>query len=202
MLASNYKNMGDKFDDKLIHSYKKALFSFNKNDQKIPMLNSLYIESVYGYILYNFIKRDFYTLNSIKYYTNIDFSDFDKSHKNRYLENIKIFLMSKNIKLSSTLIKNYLMIFESNTKVETIFNIIYMQGYYDELLDIFESLPALQERYTAIFYATLKALDDDDYITIPQEIESVVQNYIEHFSLHKKEILKMVRINIIENYQK
>ena len=78
-----------------------------------------------------------------------------------------------------------------------------MQDFYEELLSIFDEFSNLQEQYNNLYYASLKAYDTDgqygSYITIPDEIKLAVEHFIEHFSLHKKEILKMIRINIIEN---
>ena len=193
--------MGKNHIEDNIKSCKNAIKYFNDKDRQISSLNLLYIEAIYDYILYNFKKKDFYTINSINYITDLNIKDFDKPHQNIYLENIKIFLMSKNIKLASTLLLKYLNHFDTNTKIETILNIIYMQGFYDELLEIFEIKSFLQKEYITIFYATLKALDSSNsYITIPKEISSVVENYIEHFLNNKKEILRMIRINIIENH--
>jgi hypothetical protein len=206
MLASNYKNMGAKFELECIKSYKKAMQFFSSSDKKIPMLYTLYIEAIYGYILY-YYKEDrkgkLDNINGINYYTDFLFTEFDTSHKNHYLESIKIFLMIKNIEIASKLLKNYLKIFGTNKKVESILNILYMQDFYEELLSIFDEFSYLQEQYNNLYYASLKAYDTDgqygNYITIPDEIKLAVEHFIEHFSLHKKEILKMIRINIIEN---
>ena len=66
-------------------------------------------------------------------------------------------------------------------------------------MTIFEEFESLQERYSVIFFATLKAIDEEDeYITVPNELKSVVEHFAEHFTLHKDEILSMIKSNIIQ----